>query len=87
MRTSIDIPDQLFKKAKLEAIERGVSLKDLVIQALEKEISHGDTSSPSFWKSLKGLGSATGIEAETSGFDDYSGPDWTHAIQVNDKPE
>lgn len=87
MRTSIDIPDHLFKKAKLVAIERGMSLKDLVIQALEKEISHGESPSPSLWKSLKGQGSATGIDAVTSGFDDYSGPDWAHAFQVNDKPE
>lgn len=87
MRTSIDIPDNLLKKAKLEAIERGVSLKDLVIQALEKEISHGEAPGPSFWKSLRGQGSTMGIQAETSGFDDYSGPDWTHAIKVNDMPE
>jgi len=39
MRTTIDLPDQLFKKAKIEAIERGVSLKELFIQALEKELS------------------------------------------------
>jgi len=87
MRTSIDLPDHLFKKAKLEAIERGVSLKDLFIQALVKEISSDTPQNPSFWLSLRGQGSAMGIEAETSGFDDYSGPDWTHAIQVNDEPE
>ena len=84
MRTSLDIPDQLLKKAKLEAIERGVSFKDLVIQALERELTTEPTSGTSFWKSLRGKGSASGIEAETSGFDGYLGPDWTHAIHVND---
>ncbi len=87
MRTSIDLPDQLLKKAKLEAIERGLSMKDLIIQALEKELSGDAEPKQSVWKSLKGKGSATGLDAETSGFDDYSGPDWIHAIQVNDKPE
>jgi hypothetical protein len=87
MRTSIDLPDHLMKKAKLEAIERGVSMKDLIIQALEKEISGVSEPKQSMWKSLKGKGSAVGIEAATSGFEDYSGPDWIHAIQVNDQPE
>ena len=87
MRTSIDLPDHLMKKAKLEAIERGVSLKDLFIQALEKELSNKAESKQSIWTALKGKGSTSGLEAETSGFDGYSGPDWIHAIQVNDQPE
>jgi len=84
MRTSIDLPDQLMKKAKLEAIERGVSFKDLVIQALEQELGQEGKSNTSYWKNLRGKGSAAHLKAETSGFDDYSGPDWTHAIHVND---
>jgi len=87
MRTSIDLPDHLMKKAKLEAIERGVSMKDLIIQALEKELSGDTEPKQSMWKSLKGKGSTSGLEADASGFDGYSGPDWIHAIQVNDQPE
>jgi hypothetical protein len=84
MRTSIDLPDQLMKKAKLEAIERGVSLKELIIQAMERELTAKGPSGKSIWKSLQGKGSAIHLDAETSGFDGYSGPDWTHAIHVND---
>jgi hypothetical protein len=84
MRTSFDIPNQLMKKAKLEAIERGVSLKDLVIKALERELNEELGSETSYWKNLRGKGSAASLDAETSGFDGYSGPDWTHSIHVND---
>lgn len=84
MRTSVDLPDQLMKQAKLEAIERGVSFKDLVIVALERELGQEGTSNTSHWKNLRGRGSAAHLKADTSGFEGYSDPDWTHAIHVND---
>ena len=37
MRTTINLPDPLFRRAKATAAMRGVSLKDLVITALERE--------------------------------------------------
>jgi hypothetical protein len=36
MRTSIDIPDEIFKKAKITAAEQGVTIKELVIRGLQK---------------------------------------------------
>jgi len=36
MRTSIDIPDDLFKKTKITAVEQGVSMKELIIRGLQK---------------------------------------------------
>ena len=41
MRTTIDIDDDLLKRAKIEAIERGTSLRDLVCSGLERELSAG----------------------------------------------
>jgi hypothetical protein len=38
MRTTLDIPDAVFKKVKLKAVEEGVPLKDVVTRALEKEV-------------------------------------------------
>lgn len=38
MRTTLDLPDPLLKRAKIEAVERGVSLKELVGTALEREL-------------------------------------------------
>ncbi len=41
MRTTLDIPEAVFKKAKLKAVEEGVSLKVVVIRALEREVTVG----------------------------------------------
>ena len=38
MKTTIDIPDTLYKKAKILAIERGQTLKQIVLTSLEKEL-------------------------------------------------
>jgi len=43
MRTTLDLPDELVKRAKIEAVERRVSLKELIGTALEKELA-GDAS-------------------------------------------
>jgi hypothetical protein len=39
MRTTLDLPDELFKKAKLKAVNEGVSLKVIFTRALEKEVT------------------------------------------------
>lgn len=38
MRTTLDLPDELLKRAKIEAVERGIPLKELVGSALAKEL-------------------------------------------------
>lgn len=38
MRTTIELPDSLFRRAKRAAVERGTTLKDLVTQAVEHEL-------------------------------------------------
>ena len=38
MRTTIELPDALLKEAKVRAVEKGVSLKELVQTALEREL-------------------------------------------------
>lgn len=39
MRTTIDLPDSLFRRAKSTAALRGTSLKDLLVVAVEKELA------------------------------------------------
>ena len=39
MRTTLDIPDAVFKKAKLKAVHEGISLKAVVTRALERELT------------------------------------------------
>jgi len=36
MRTSLDLPDDLMKRAKIAAVRRGSSLRDLVAEALRR---------------------------------------------------
>jgi hypothetical protein len=38
VKTTIDIPEDLYKKAKIRAIERGVTLKQIVLTSLSKEL-------------------------------------------------
>ncbi len=38
MRTTIELPDELLKRAKVAAIERSTTLKELVIKSLEREL-------------------------------------------------
>ncbi len=39
MKTTIDIPEVLYKKAKIRAIERGQTLKQIVLTSLERELA------------------------------------------------
>jgi hypothetical protein len=38
VKTTIDIPEALYRKAKIRAVERGQSLKEIVISSLIKEL-------------------------------------------------
>ncbi|MBI3375033.1 MAG: hypothetical protein HY017_25205 [Betaproteobacteria bacterium] len=46
MRTTLDLPDQLVKRAKIKAIERGTSLRELVGAALERELDRPSEPKP-----------------------------------------
>ncbi len=39
MKTTIEIPDALFQKAKVAAVKRGVTLKALLVNALRNELA------------------------------------------------
>lgn len=39
MKTTIDIPDALYRRAKIRAVETGRTLKDVVLSSLERELS------------------------------------------------
>ncbi len=51
MKTTIDIPEPLYKRAKIRAVEQGQTLKDLVLNALQRELtvrSRDDSPAQSF---------------------------------------
>jgi hypothetical protein len=39
MRTTLDLPDDILRRAKIEAVERGSTLRQLVIDALQHEMT------------------------------------------------
>ena len=39
MRTTLDLPDDLMRRAKIAAVERGTTLRELVGSALERELT------------------------------------------------
>ncbi|AXI99710.1 hypothetical protein CYPRO_0424 [Cyclonatronum proteinivorum] len=86
MRTTIDIPDTLFKQAKIKAVEEGITMKELFIKALTRELSENQLAQKgSFpWEKLRGTGSTAGLQPDESGFDGYNGPDLLGGMAVND---
>jgi len=52
MRTTLDLPDQLARRAKLAAVRRGVPFKQLVAEALEQQLESGKSKSANSTLSL-----------------------------------
>ena len=66
MKTTVEIPDPLFREAKATAARRGQSLKQLITEALEEklaanETTHGSTGPPwmAAFGTLRHLGDET----------------------------
>jgi len=56
VKTTIDIPEPLYKRAKIHAVERGMTLKDVVLTSLERELaapSPAETVPASYWANRK----------------------------------
>ena len=39
MRTTLELPDDILRRAKIEAVQRGSTLRQLVIDALQREMA------------------------------------------------
>ena len=55
MKTTLEIPDALFRRAKSKAAERGISLRDLVSEALTEKLSVAGKQERPWMKSFGGL--------------------------------
>lgn len=66
MKTTLELPDPLFRKAKATAAERGQSLKDFVTEALRDKLvldtGHAYASKPEW---MKGFGKLKRLHKET----------------------
>lgn len=67
MKTTIEIPDPLFRKAKSSAAERGQTLKEFVTDALQEKLTaqtkHARTGEPGW---MQGFGSLRRLHKETA---------------------
>lgn len=66
MKTTIEIPDQLFRKAKAAAAECGQSFKEFVTEALQDKLAADRDPSPApepAW--MEGFGRLKHLHAET----------------------
>ena len=68
MKTTVEIPDPLFRKAKATAAERGVPLKDLLADAVRQYLQRSANSSknrPSVPVWMSAFGGLRGLHKET----------------------
>ncbi len=66
MKTTIEIPDALFRRAKARAAERGQSLKQLVAEALQERLARTGRREPDdepAW--MRGFAELSRLRAET----------------------
>ena len=66
MKTTIEIPDALFRKAKSKAAERGQSLKDLMTEALQEKLAGKDVSAAGEPRWMRGFGKLRRLRKETA---------------------
>jgi hypothetical protein len=74
MKTTVEIPDALFRKAKATAAERGVPLKDLLTDAVREHLHRGSGESskdqpaaPPAW--MRAFGGLRALHKETKRID------------------
>jgi len=66
MKTTIDIPEPLYKRVKIRAVERGQTLKQVVLTSLVRELDApqtGETPTVSRWAKRKLLPEFARLEA------------------------
>ena len=63
MKTTLEIPDGIFRRAKSAAAERGVPLREFVTQAVKEKLAAGSTPSERPW--VKHMGKLKHLHSET----------------------
>jgi len=55
VKTTVEIPDPLFRRAKSTAAERGQTLKQFLTEALKEKLAHGKSGGPGWMQGFGGL--------------------------------
>jgi hypothetical protein len=63
VKTTIEIPDPVFRRAKSTAAERGQTLKEFFTEALKEKLAHGGTGGPGW---MEGFGALRRLRKETA---------------------
>jgi hypothetical protein len=66
MKTTLEIPDALFRKAKARAAERGQSLKGFVTEALQEKLAARGKTVRSEPEWMSGFGTLRRLRRETA---------------------
>ncbi|HUG92519.1 MAG TPA: hypothetical protein VML55_16895 [Planctomycetaceae bacterium] len=66
MKTTIDIPDPIFRRAKARAAERGQALREFVTEALQDKLSERRTSAAPGPPWMRGFGQLRSLRRETT---------------------
>jgi len=82
VKTTIEIPDTLYREAKIRAVETGQTLKRLMLTALERELQTGtvNESKGNYWGRRK---LRPGYKAALKAGAFQSGTDSTEAISAD----
>ncbi|HET7295334.1 MAG TPA: hypothetical protein VFM88_23145 [Vicinamibacteria bacterium] len=65
MKTTVEIPDPLFRKAKSKAAERGQTLRQLVTEALQEKLRIASGQAPGQPGWMQGFGKLGRLHKET----------------------
>jgi predicted transcriptional regulator len=65
MKTTLELPDQLVRKAKATAAERGQSLKEFVTEALQDKLAGDDSRRAHQPEWMEGFGKLKHLHEET----------------------
>jgi hypothetical protein len=63
MKTTLEIPDAIFRRAKSKAAEQGIPLRQFVTEAVAARLQTPSTNDPKPW--MKHLGKLKGLRKET----------------------
>lgn len=66
MKTTVEIPDPLFRKAKSKAAERGQTLKEFMTEALQDKLAMTGNAAGAEPQWMKGFGKLRHLRKETA---------------------
>jgi hypothetical protein len=67
MKTTLEIPDPVFRKAKVKAAERGIPLRQFVTEAVEEKLAAAPATAAKPW--MKAFGKLRHLHKETQRID------------------